>query len=630
MEDFILGRLYQESMERDSKRTHGKYYTPDHIIDFMLEKTLSCTDLVEKPFIKILDPACGCGFFLLKAYDLLRAKFRSALPQLREKYETEIYEINKEGVTYAVDGCSYWQEENLHYHILKHCLYGADIDKEALWLCSASLMAKNREKYFGEMNIIYCDSLFRWEQYYDKEQLSRELQEYKLIYSVHNLRDDKVEYLSREKTEDILKNNRFWSNKYDYIIGNPPYVGHKRLAMDYKKWLLDEYKEVFRDKSDISYCFYQRALEAAADECIIAFISSRYFMESPTGRNLRAYLQKNSRIIQIVDFYGEEIFQGVGVATAIFFIANESCEDNKTEVWKYNGGKIKSIDSKAFEKFTVNQDELLEDRWILIPDGKRGILEKIEKLCNTRLGDIAESFQGIITGCDKAFIVDEQMIRALSIEEELLRPWIKNSHVDRYRVKDSNLKLIYSDLIDEPLKYPNSIMHIEKYRERLENRRECRKGFRLWHQLQWGRNPELFTREKIVYPFKSGSNRFALDKTGCFCSADVYSFVLKDGAGKYTLPFLLGILNSRLYEFYFKLFAKKMGSGMYDYYPNTVMELKIPDYEDCMDIEPLSIELIDLYQNGASKEKIKALEEEVDVILSDYFGIGRISARHVR
>ncbi|MPN58657.1 hypothetical protein SDC9_206368 [bioreactor metagenome] len=65
-----------------------------------------------------------------------------------------------------------------------------------------------------------------------------------------------------------------------------------------------------------------------------------------------------------------------------------------------------------------------------------------------------------------------------------------------------------------------------------------------------------------------------------------------------------------------------MGSGMYDYYPNTVMDLKIPDYEDCKDIEPLSGELLELHQNGASEERIKALEEEIDGMLSAYFGIG--------
>ncbi|MFA7572827.1 MAG: N-6 DNA methylase, partial [Lutispora sp.] len=446
MEDFTLGRLYQQSIERDSKKAHGKYYTPDYIIDFMLDKTLANADVTEKPFIKILDPACGCGFFLIKAYDMLKEKFREALPQLRDKYRDE----------------SYWQEENLHYHILKYCLYGADIDRDALWLCSASLLAKDKNKYSDDLNIMYGDSLFRWDKYYDEKQISQELEQYRLIYGIKNLRDDKIEYMDRENAEEILQKSKFWSRKYDYIIGNPPYVGHKELTMDYKRWLLDEYKEVFKDKSDLSYCFYQRALEAVADEGMIIYISSRYFMESPTGRNLRKYLQSKSKIIQIVDFYGEEIFKGIGVATAIFFLSPYDSGENLIEVWKYHGGKINNIDSKDFEIFDVKQDKLLEDRWILISNDKRYKLDTIEAACKIRLKDIAESFQGIITGCDKAFIMDELMIKALSIEEELLKPWIKNSHVDRYKVKESNLKLIYSDYIDEPLKYPNSIMHIEK------------------------------------------------------------------------------------------------------------------------------------------------------------------------
>ncbi|MDD4834433.1 MAG: N-6 DNA methylase [Lutispora sp.] len=605
MEDFTLGRLYQQSIERDSKKAHGKYYTPDYIIDFMLDKTLANANVTEKPFIKILDPACGCGFFLIKAYDMLKEKFREALPQLRDKYKDD----------------SYWQEENLHYHILKHCLYGADIDRDALWLCSASLLTKDKNKYYDDLNIMYGDSLFRWDKYYDEKQISQELEEYRLIYGIKNLRDDKIEYMDRENAEEILQKSKFWSRKYDYIIGNPPYVGHKELTMDYKRWLLDEYKEVFRDKSDLSYCFYQRALETVADEGMITYISSRYFMESPTGRNLRKYLQNRSKIIQIVDFYGEEIFKGVGVATAIFFLSPDDSGDNRIEIWKYDRGKIKNIDSKDFQIFNVKQDKLLEDRWILISDDKRYKLDTIEAACKIRLKDIAESFQGIITGCDKAFIMDELMIKTLSIEEELLKPWIKNSHVDRYRVKESNLKLIYSDYIDEPLKYPNSIMHIEKYRDRLEQRRECKKGMRLWHQLQWGRIPQLFMKDKIVYPYKSKSNRFALDTKGCFCSADVYSFTLKDGVEGYTLPFLLGVLNSSIYEFYFKLFAKNMGSGVFDYYPNTVMELKIPDYEACKEIEPISIELTKLYEEGASPESIEALEAKIDSILAAYFGL---------
>ena len=622
MEEFFLGKQYQQSIERDSKKAYGKYYTPDYIIDFMLGKTIANADVVEKPFIKVLDPACGCGFFLIKAYDMLKEKFTTALPQLREKYCDKSYELYENGAMKVLEGIEYWKEENLHYHILKHCLYGADIDKKALGLCSASLLTKDgMTEYDENLNIIYCDSLIRWEKDYREEQLILELQQYKLIYGINNFKDNKIEYVDRIKAEEILKLNMFWSNKYDYIIGNPPYVGHKELALEYKEWLLDNYREVFKDKSDLSYCFYKRALEIIDDKGSIAFISSRYFMESPTGKSLRKYLQSKSKIVQIIDFCGEEIFKNVGIATSIFFLSPDAAEDNMIEVWKHNRNKINNIDSKGFEKFTINQSVLLEDRWILIPPWKRNVLDNIQSSCNKTLGEIVESFQGIITGCDKAFVMDEHMIKDLSIEEELLKPWIKNSHVDRYGIKESNLKLIYSNLIDDPSNYPNSIMHIEKYRKPLKNRRECKNGIRLWYQLQWGRIPELFMKDKIVYPYKSKNNRFALDTKGCFCSADVYSFTLKDSAKGYTLPFLLGVLNSGIYEFYFKLFAKNMGRGMFDYYPNTVMDLMIPDYEACKEIEPISIELIKLYEQNSSSINIEVMEAKIDTILADYFNL---------
>lgn len=619
--EFSIGKFYQQSLEKDIKRAYGQYYTPDFIIDFILEKTVANADVVKNPFIKILDPACGAGFFLLKAYDILKEKFESKLPELRQIYASNSYKIYKDGRIKDIKGEEYWQKDNLHYHILKHCIYGADIDENALWLCAAGLNAKDKIVYPLDLNIIYCDSLIRWEMDYDNKQIVNELMEYRLIYSIKNIREDNTNYISREKAEEILKRNEFWSNKFDYIIGNPPYVGHKELSMDYKKWLSENYKEVFYDKSDLSYCFYQRALEVAKDKAVIAFISSRYFMESPTGRSLRGHLKNNSKILQIVDFYGEKIFPGVGVATAIFIISSDDNNDNAVTIWKYNGRKLKNINSKDFEIFSINQNNLLDDRWILISDDKRDILNKIESKSSIRLGDVVESFQGIITGCDKAFILEEKAAEALGIEECLLKPWIKNSHVEKYEIKESSYKLIYSDLIDEPLKYPNSIMHIYKYKERLERRRECKKGIRLWHQLQWGRKPELFLKNKIVYPFKSKNNRFALDLKGNFCSADVYSFVLKEGVEDFTLPFLLGVLNSDLYEFYFKLFAKKMGSGVYDYYPNTVMELKLPDYEICKEIETISLKLIKLYEENAPEKDKNILQEEIDLILKAYFAL---------
>ena len=613
-----LGEIYQQSIPSDIKKSLGKYYTPSYIVDFILENTLRKANVLEKPFLKILDPACGSGYFLVKAYDILKEKFLLVLPELKERYSDEVYKVYDDGKYREIKGSEYWEESNLHCHILRHCIFGADVDKNALWFCSAALLAKSEVKYKENLNIIYCDSLVRWEKKYDVKEIEEELAEYRLIYGINDYEEDRIHYYDRKTAEKVLKKSRFWSNKFDYIVGNPPYIGHKSLSLDYKAWLLKEYKEVFRDKSDLSYCFYLRALEVAQNDGIIAFISSRYFMESPTGESLRKYLKENSKIIKIIDFCDGKVFKNLGIATMIIIISS-SLEENTLEVWKYEGEDIDRIDPEEFKIFEIEQKSLYSDRWILIPNEKRRILNNIEDSCANRLGDIVKSFQGIITGCDKAFVMNRSLAEELSIEKELLKPWIKNSHIERYKVKSSNLRLIYSNWIDNKDNYPRSISHIEKYKRRLENRRETRKGIRPWYHLQWGRNPELFMQDKIVYPFKGKNNRFAIDNFHNFCSADVYSFIIKEETKGYTLPFLLGVLNSGLYEFYFQLFAKKMGGGIYDYYPNTVMDLKIPDYDDCKDIESISIEILELCGEEGREKEISILENKIDYMLKDYF-----------
>ncbi|HSQ33838.1 MAG TPA: TaqI-like C-terminal specificity domain-containing protein, partial [Peptostreptococcaceae bacterium] len=210
-------------------------------------------------------------------------------------------------------------------------------------------------------------------------------------------------------------------------------------------------------------------------------------------------------------------------------------------------------------------------------------------------------FQGIITGCDKAFVLSCDEVYKYHIEEALLRKWIKNKNIEKYFINESKYKLIYSDDIDNEQEYINSINYINNYKSKLLNRRECKSGIRNWYQLQWGRSKGEFEKEKIMFPYKSSYNKFAIDKENRYCSADVYSLYIKDEyKEKFSLEYIVGILNSKTYDYYFKLFAKKMSKYIYDYYPNTVMELRIFKNEDYNTIDFLSKEIIKI----SSKQKL--------------------------
>lgn len=609
----VLGDIYQKNTDKEIRKSIGQYYTPDFIIKYILKKTIGKADIIRNPYISVIDISCGAGYFLMAAYDVLKEKFLLNLEELRKRYKEEFYTIERAGQIHKLNGNDYWKEENIHYHILKHCIYGADKDSVAVNLTKIGLLGKESSSQIEELNIMECDSLVKWEK----------------------------DYIDEEKAKGENKLIEFWSKKYDYVIGNPPYIGHKQLDMGYKQWLLKEYGSVFKDKSDISFCFFKRIVDILSPNGMSGIITSRYFMESPTGKQLRAYLVDNADILEIVDFYGAEIFKGIGVATAIYFFKTDKSRGNKVVVNKLvdDLGQFhssedleKRIKSNLFERFEVEQANLDSDRWILVPRNSLEIYKKIESKANKRLGDVVESFQGIITGCDRAFVLTSEEIEKNNIERELLKKWIKNRNVERYQVSNTELSLIYSDLICSEKSYPNSIEFIRDYRERLENRRECKTGARKWYQLQWGRNMDLFEQPKIVFPYKARGNRFALDYDNVYCSADVYSLIIKEEyKSKISLEYLVGLLNSSIYEFYFKLFAKKMGKGIYDYYPNSVLDMKIITEDIIDDVEDKVKQIVNLLlilnNSSSDKEQVKLeidkLEQEIDMIIGDYFGLDK-------
>jgi len=112
-----------------------------------------------------------------------------------------------------------------------------------------------------------------------------------------------------------------------------------------------------------------------------------------------------------------------------------------------------------------------------------------------------------------------------------------------------------------------------------------------------------------VYPFKSSDSRFTVDRSGYYCSADIYSLKLKNEyEDRFTLEYISAILNSRLYEFYFKCYAKKISKNLFDYYPNTVLRMKILIPEAVSPIYVLTDEL----RKCKNEECKKVIANEID------------------
>lgn len=557
-----INKLYQEgshfekNKSMEDRKAKGVFYTPLEVVEYMVQNILASLDIVKNPYVKICDISCGAGYFLIKAFEVLKKSFEEQLenillanPELEDKLH----------------------HEGIGKFIVENNLWGADIDQEAVELAKGAL-----DKAAGSScrsNIICEDSL---------------------LGGIGAAKE------------------AFWDNQFDCIIGNPPYIGHKAVPNEYKALLYQHYSEVYRDKADISYCFFQRALELLKPGASLSFITSRYFMEGPSAEKLRSYIS-DFHVEEIVDFGDSKVFEEAGVAVCIITIkkqqGHEKVRIRKIENWDKNSVNMQIEEAKPF--FIV-KDYLRKEGWLLLKPEALELFELIDSSATHELGEVFNSYQGIITGCDKAFVLDRQQAKVLDIEKELLRPWIKNSDVEKFFVKPSEKLLIYSDLIKNPEAYPKAIEFVAAYKDRLLQRRECQRGVRQWYQLQWGRDTKIFEASKLIYPYKAAANRFAVDRQGMYSSADVYSLVLKqEFEGSFSLEYLAAMLNSKAIEFYFKCIAKKISPEFYDYYPNKVLKIKLKLNEVNQEIVELVNQLYKIQKSAERKCILQAIDREI-------------------
>jgi len=573
----MIGELYEECIHLSHKKNQGIFYTPENLANFMAGNLLNNNEVGENDeFIRVLDPACGSGSLLSATYDQL---------------------FNTYG-----EHRSPTEKKMFHQTLLEKSLFGIDKDPRACLVTRLVLVLKG-EDYVRPLGIKCGDIL----------------------------------------SEDLIK-----EGSMDAIIGNPPYVGHKEIDSVYMKSLKLRYPEVYQDKGDLSYCFINRGWELLKPEGRLLHITSRYFLEAFYAKPLRHFFKTNFEVEEIIDFNGLRIIPGVGVDPAIIKVRKKEKVkvDHAVKVKRFHiknhkladySQLINSLDESVesesipWDAYEVKQKALSDDLWRLYSPITLEIITKIEEKTPFTLENVVQSFQGIITGNDKAFIFDNTDEAMHQFEENQLKPWIKNKDVGVFTIADPQKKILYTNGIESVETNPQVMKHLQKYKEKLFQRRECKKGKLPWTAIQWGRDPEHFNGRKIIFPYKATKNRFAIDDKKCYFSADVYGLILKPRLyHQVTEEFLVILLNSQLYNYYFKSFGKKLGDKLYEYYPNTLVKLGIPDVKDenTKVFKEFYDRIIKLLNNGETGD-LSGVLREIDDWFYDYFDLSEVEIMEV-
>ena len=584
----ILGQVYEQFLGKvirltaghqakveekpEVKKAGGVYYTPTYIVDYIVKHTVG--KLVEGKTpkqvasLRVLDPACGSGSFLIGAYQYLLDWHQDWYT----KDSTDKWSTGKNGTLYAGPGGAWRLTMAERKRIVLNNIYGVDIDSQAVEVTKLSLLLKVLEgesdetinqqlKMFHERalpdlgsnikcgNSLIAPDFFEGQLIVDPEERSR-----------INAFDWKTEF------EGILS-----AGGFHVVIGNPPYVRVQSLEHDDTDYFKANFEFAWR-RIDVSILFMELALRLVSERGLVGVISSNQFLSTEYGRNARRYLLTKCGIARIVDFGDLPVFQNALTYTSIFLLRRQSIQ-------KFFYARVKdlSIDLEAIPEITIAGNALDDGPWSLCSDSGMKLVARLKRDCPP-LSTHAKSWYGIITGLDDTLLFEKDSKTTQRFEKNILLPVIRAQDCDRYVTPRPSKTVIYpyksigenTVLISEEelaRDYPHIYRHLSDHKKELQRRKDSRStiGERsAWYSLVRFGRLATFKRPKIVTPGEVKHNKFALDLSNAgYSGARVFAITTnKDTLG---LKALLGLLNSRLIEFYLHAVAPAKQGGYYSY-----------------------------------------------------------------
>jgi adenine-specific DNA-methyltransferase len=352
---------------------------------------------------------------------------------------------------------------------------------------------------------------------------------------------------------------------FDVVIGNPPYKGFQGFSQE-KDYLTRAYISA-RGKFDYYVPFIEISLRLLKQGGVLSFICPTNFMKREYGSALRKMLRTTSKILQICDFQDFQIFESALNYTGIFLIQNLFPDINHRFLHRERSLKNQG--------FCINQSVLKDDAWIFRNDSDLKIIEKIKDIKSSPLGELTSGIsEGIVTGKNPVFLLSSEQVHNLRIESEILKVCIRGRQINRYYISAVDELVIYpyrlsgnktQALLEEIMEqYPFCWKYLNSMRGELSGRDYFDRSSKFWYELWCQRDMKLLSSPKILVPELSDKNRFCIANSDFFYGDTVCGITLKQGINE-SLEYLLGVLNSKLIEFYFKNTTVPKANGFYIY-----------------------------------------------------------------
>ncbi len=569
--DNSLGKLYLEMYPDSEIKAHYK-----------IAKAPKTSTRKRKPLheIKLIDPACGSGNFLLYAFDFFYALYVDQIENYSADYELA----------------------DIPRLIIENNLHGIDLDDRAIQLAQLGLYIKARKKRrsmgslkfkvvssdfflpdYAETRHVFEDGtelnrlqkeliadiwgdlqyaykfgslirldeklkakLNRLEAKQDSKQndvfISSEISEHKDFSAIffNNLKNAVEQYAQAKgnnsflvsKTKDAITFLELLTAEYEVATANPPYTDSSDFGTELKAFIENNYKKPYKFNTNLYATFIKRCYEFVGDEGKIAMIHPRTFMFIKTFEDVRKFILDKTHINVFVDYSLSNLFGAIMVDPAIYVL--EKTADKSKDAWfvsldQYtrtpNEKYKKDFCLKALDDYIAGIDN---SHNYSIPQSKLKIIKSFpfiywisdkfrENFAKTTIKEWAKVAEGLTTADNNRFLRFWWEVDTNSFNKKWY-PYSKGGGFNKY--------------------YGNMwvVVNWSQNGDEIKN-----------HQGASVRNKEYYFKEGITFSASGtkGPSFRILEKNSIFDSVSRSIFLKNTQA----IPYLLGVLNTKLVSY---------------------------------------------------------------------------------
>ena len=679
----MLGQVFEELVT--GRHDSGAYYTPRPVVSFMCREALkgylegqetgvdadAIAQFVDRQDpsslnlaaarrisealseVTAVDPACGSGAYLL------------GMMQELIELQTTLYNV-------GVDSKALY---DLKLEIIQRNLYGVDIDEFAVNIAMLRMWLSLAIDFEGEsppplpnldFKVLCGDSLLGPDPSpgievqgalgRNADQIRR-LSELKTAFMRASPGPNKDRF--RKDIRDIEQQVRVdlgqigvtegvvdWrvefaevfapGRGFDIAIANPPYIQLQRDGGKFGNLYQDSGYATFVRTGDIYQLFYERGCQLLTpSRGLLAYITSNSWLRAEYGKPLRRYFAEKHTPLLLLEL-GKDVFESAIVDSGVLMLRSGGHGQAFRAV---DMDRVKTADVPPAPELWGQARPSGDAPWSILSLTEQSVLDKMQAKGTPLKNWDVSIYRGVITGYNKAFIIDDKTKEALVAKDpksaEIIKPVLRGKDVRRFRARWAHQWVIvakFGSFKTLPEEFPEIYRHLLQHEDRLKARGQCRYSRSgsnsqekeypgQHHWLELDNNPretylEEFAKEKLIWMDLTEQGRFAYDDRAMFCLNTTF---LMTGE---SVKFLCAVLNSQLVTWFMRNTALNSGMGVTRWIGYTVERIPIPKLtaEEQRSFVQLVDEILEAKAADLNADTSE-LERNIDRLVYDLYGL---------